>query len=644
MASIGLDNISLRFGPRSLIESFSWTVDNNTRAALVGPNGSGKSTLLKLLAGIREPDEGKVIFSSGCRMGYLPQWGVVLREESVLAHAEKAYEQYANIEKEITNLSESIKKADTNAIKLSERIANLSEQLERSGYYTRHKHIHRVLSGLGFSDEDMQRPCSEFSGGWQMRIALARILLSNPDILLMDEPTNYLDIEARLWLGDFLRKWQGGIVLVSHDRDVLDNLVDKTVEIFAGKAKIYRGNYSSYLKQRENEIELIIKRYEEQQKEKQKLESFINRFRANANKASLVQSRIIKLEKMEEIELPPHLIPAKISFPQAPPCSQLMIRWENLSKSYGDMLVFSSYQLEIQRGDRVLVSGPNGAGKTTLLRILAGEDKSFSGELRYGKDVKIGYFSQDTAEKLSEDISIMDYMLRFAGTREQQARDILGAFLFSGDDVYKSLSVLSGGERARVALATLFFAGANLLIMDEPTNHLDIHSKDALCDALMQFGGAIVLVSHDAYFNRKIASRTLYIRDKKLAEYPGSYSDYLKSMSKADTEEKQEDKEQEKPGNAQLLRQRQKELKRDISRIQREEQKIMEELEILAQQKQETEHNLSLPENYADGEKVKQLTDQLKKIIEEEQSLMEIWEHKTMELAQLEEELEKTTT
>lgn len=641
MASIALDNISLRVGPRSLIEGFCWTVDSNTRAALVGPNGSGKSTLLKLLAGIREPDEGRIIFSTGCRTGYLPQWGVVLKDESVLEHVEKAYERFAKIEKEIVSISESINTQDETAIKRAERIAQLSELLERSGYYTRQKHIHRVLSGLGFSDDDMLRPCSEFSGGWQMRIALARILLSSPDILLMDEPTNYLDIEARLWLTDFLQKWQGGIVLVSHDRDVLDSLVDRTVEIFAGKASVYRGGYSSYLSQRENEIELTIKRYEEQQKEKEKLESFINRFRANAKKASLVQSRIIRLEKMEEIELPPHLVPVKIKFPEAPQSSRLMIRAEGLSKSYDSKLVFDSRNIEINRGDRILVAGPNGAGKTTLLRILAGEDRDFSGSLRYGKDVKIGYFSQDTAEKLSEDISIMDYMLRFAGTREQDARDILGAFLFGGDDVYKSLAVLSGGERSRVALATLFFTGANLLIMDEPTNHLDIHSKDALSDALAHFGGAVILVSHDSYFNKKIATRTLYIQNKKLNEYPGSYADYLASIKELYQQGPEEKKEPQKPSDAQALRHKQKELKREIGRLQKEEQRIMESLEQLAEKKQKTEHELSLPENYADGEKVKNLSSLLKQIIAEEQSLMQIWEENSIKLSELEQNLKE---
>ncbi|MDR0389425.1 MAG: ABC-F family ATP-binding cassette domain-containing protein [Spirochaetaceae bacterium] len=539
MAFVQFTQISLAFGDRDLLKNISLHLSAGTRAALAGANGSGKSTLMKILAGKINADSGERSVQKGSRISYLPQSGIVHQGKTVREEAESAYEDIHAVLSRMETLGSELEEHTEDSPKtrlLLEEYHALQEEVERRGYYRREQNIAMIFGGLGFNPEDMEKPAGTFSGGWQMRIALAKVLLEYPDILLLDEPTNYLDIEARTWLETWLSTFSGGCLLVSHDRYFLDVSVNEVYELFRGELKRYAGNYSAYEKIRAAELESLVKRYNAQQEEIARAEDLIRRFRYKATKAAMVQERIKKLEKMERIEIPESLKKMHINFPPPPHTGRIVLTVKDLSKQYGEKHVIENLELLVEAQEKLLVVGPNGAGKTTLLRIISGVDSAFTGNCAYGSGVQSGYFSQDAAETLQGVQTVLEYTESEAPTELiPKVRDLLGAFLFRGDDVYKSLSVLSGGEKSRLALLRLLLRPVNLLILDEPTNHLDIHSKDVLLETLKAYTGTVIFVSHDRAFMEALSTKTLELGRTQTAGastpfhrlFYGNYAYYL---------------------------------------------------------------------------------------------------------------------
>ena len=535
MAFVQFSKVSLAFGDRDILKEVSLNLAAGSRAALAGANGAGKSTLMKVIAGKISADSGDRAVQKGCRISYLPQSGIVHRGSTLRDEAETAYGSILLLIARTEELGRELEKTTGDSGRtriLLEEHHRLLNEIENSGYYRREAVIAQVLEGLGFSPDDMERETGEFSGGWQMRIALAKILLENPEIMLLDEPTNYLDIEARAWLESWLQSFSGGCLLVSHDRYFLDVTVNEVYEIFQGNLKRYAGNYSDYENIRAAELESLVKRYELQQEEIKKTESLINRFRYKASKAAFAQELIKRLEKMERIEIPENLKRISITFPPPPHSGRVALILEGIKKSYGSHQVLSGLDLTLDAGERLLVAGPNGAGKTTLLRIIAGGDPDYGGTVKCGAGVTAGYFSQDAAENLSGSQTVEQYIEAEAPTYLiPRVRNLLGAFLFRGDDVFKPLSVLSGGEKSRLALLRMLLKPMNLLILDEPTNHLDLQSKDILLDCLKAFEGTVIFVSHDRGFMEALSTKTLGLQPGSHRLFYGNYAYYLDRMA-----------------------------------------------------------------------------------------------------------------
>lgn len=538
MALLQASQISLAYGDRDILDKVSIQLNEKTRAALAGVNGCGKSTLMKILCGLISPDSGTVSRTEETVAAYLPQTGISFGNATPPEEAEKGFERFRLLEEEKQRLEARTAEAGTDWEKTARRAHEIEEILLDSGYYHRREQIGRVLKGLGFKESDFTKPSGAFSGGWQMRIALARILLSRPHILLLDEPTNYLDIETREWLADFLNKYEGGILLISHDRYFLDVTVNETYELFNGKLKRYRGNYSAYEKQRKEEIDLLIRQAALQQEEIERNRQYIERFRAKATKAASVKSRERMLEKMTIIEIPDNLKKIHFRFPPAPHCGKEALIIEELRKSYGPHEVIRGLDLVLRAGEKLAVTGVNGAGKSTLLRILAGKDAPTSGKVRCGTDVRIGYFAQDYENDLNARLTVQEEAEAAApAALRPKVNNLLGAFLFSGDDIQKPVSVLSGGEKNRLTLLKLLMQPANLLILDEPTNHLDLHSKDVLLTALKDYTGTVVFVSHDRAFIQGLATAVLDLTETGARLYGGDYDYFLwkKAQTAADT-------------------------------------------------------------------------------------------------------------
>ncbi len=532
MAFVQFSKVSLAFGDRDILKDVSVNLQTGTKAALTGANGAGKTTLIKIMAGLIEPDSGSRIVQKGARVAYLPQSGLTHKGATLMQEADKAFQYGYDIQNEIDEIGEKLKSNPPDSDALVLRHSELMTYLEDSGWHRRSALAESVLLGLGFSREDFDRMTEEFSGGWQMRIALAKTLMQNPDILLLDEPTNYLDIEARTWLEQFLKNFKGGFLLVSHDRYFLDVTINEVYELFNGELKCYPGNFTKYEKVRAVELATLIAAYEKQQQEIAHLQSFIDRFGYKASKAAQAQERQKQLDKMVLIEIPESLKKIKFTFPKAPHAGHLVYRMEGLTKSYdGKRNVIDNLDFTLENGERLVVVGRNGAGKSTLLRIIAGADNDFTGNLIPGAGVKIGYFSQDNAETIKGSQSVLD-LVESESPLElvPKARDYLGGFLFRGDDVFKSLDVLSGGEKSRIALLRLLLRPVNLLVLDEPTNHLDMHSKDVLLEALKEFGGTVVFVSHDRGFIEGLATRVLELTPGRARVFPGDYKYYMERL------------------------------------------------------------------------------------------------------------------
>jgi ATP-binding cassette subfamily F protein 3 len=527
-----LTSAGRRFGPRILFEGANWLITPGERTALVGANGTGKSTLLKTLAGMESLDYGTLDRARGATIGYLPQDGLALSGRSVFEECLSVFDEIRSIEQELEALSISLAELEptSNAYAAAaERFSNLESRFRAHSGYALDAQVGAVLNGLGFSKTDWSRQTQEFSGGWQMRIALAKLLLAKPSLLLLDEPTNHLDLETRNWLEDYLHGYPNGYILISHDRYFLDVTVTKIIEIWNKALHVYHGNYERYLEQKQERRAQLESAYRNQREHIEHLETFINRFRYQATKAKQVQSRIKELDKIERIELPQEEPVIHFTFPQPPASGRTVVEVRDLAKNYGPKQVLQGVNFTIDRGDRIALVGVNGAGKSTLIRMLSGSEGPSSGTFKLGHNVTAEYFAQDQYKVLDGSARMLDDISSIA-PRVPQAdlRGLLGCFLFSGDDAFKPLGVLSGGERNRYALARILVSPANFLLLDEPTNHLDLRAKEVLLEAIRNFSGTVIFVSHDRYFLDALGTRVFEVEGGTVHVYPGNYEDYVR--------------------------------------------------------------------------------------------------------------------
>jgi ATP-binding cassette subfamily F protein 3 len=531
---LNLAGIAKRYGGQIVLADVTWSVADGARVGLTGPNGAGKSTLLRIIAGELEPDAGTVALPRGATVGYLPQHVLGTRGVTVRAHALAAFADLHALEERRAQLEHALattppERPDYAA--LMERYVAVCEEWDHCGRYDTESEADAVLLGLGFATADLERDCGELSGGWQMRVALAQLLLRRPDILLLDEPTNYLDLEARTWLEEFLVGYPGTLVMVAHDRYFLDVTVDHIAEVLHGRVTDYPMNYSRYLAEREERLEQARKAYEDQKAEIERIQSFISRFRYQASKAALVQSRVKQLEKIERLPPPDgHERTLKIRLPETVRSGRVVLELAGACKQYGARRVYERADVLVERGQRVALVGPNGAGKTTLLKMLAGVLPLDGGERRVGQHVRLGYFAQDHAEMLDDGRTVLDEVMSRASVETApHVRPLLGAFLFSGDAVEKRAGVLSGGERSRLALAKLLVEPANCLLLDEPTNHLDLTAKEVLLEALLAYTGTLVIVAHDRYLLDRLPTQVIEVGGGGAVRYLGNYEDYLRA-------------------------------------------------------------------------------------------------------------------
>ena len=528
---IQLSSAGKRFGGKILFEELDWLITPRDRVGLVGANGTGKSTLLKVLAGLETLDYGAMTVMKGTTAGYLPQDGLNLSGRTVFQECMSVFDEVRDMEREMESLTERMAEVDHTSAEyeqIADRYHHLQGQFAAHDGYALEAQVGTVLTGLGFRKEDWGRHTEEFSGGWQMRVAMAKLLLQKPNLLLLDEPTNHLDLEARNWLEEYLAEYPHAYVVISHDRYFLDVTVSKTADIWNRRITFYTGNYEQFLKQKTERKDQLVAAYRNQRDRIEQIEAFVNRFRYQATKARQVQSRIKELERIERIEIPPEEKTIHFSFPQPKASGRTVAEFKEVAKNYGEKQVFRDVSFVIDRGDRVALVGVNGAGKSTLIKLLAGIEPATAGELRLGHNVEADYFAQDQYKELAPEARMLDDLWDLAPTHSQtQLRSLLGAFLFSEDDVFKRLGVLSGGERNRYALARMLLRPSNFLLLDEPTNHLDMRAKDMLLQSLEQYTGTVVFVSHDRYFIDQLATRVFEIGEGEVRVFPGNYEDYL---------------------------------------------------------------------------------------------------------------------
>ena len=528
----GLQNVTFEFGARVLVEDATWHIQPNERIGLIGYNGTGKSTILKLLAGEYQPSKGTIERSRETSIGYLHQDLLSFdTNNSILRVALGAFEKVLLLEKEIEDLGRELEKVTPGGKDVEEALhkyADKLHELETLGGYSIHHKTEEVLQGLGFANSDLQRPYNEFSGGWRMRVLLAKMILQQPDLLLLDEPTNHLDLPSIEWLEKYLQHYQGSVVIVSHDKYFLNRMVTKIVELYQRELHIYNGNYDFYDKEKAERISLQQRAYENQQEYIRQQERFIDRFRAKASKAAQAQSALKRLEKLERIEDVEVERPnIKINFRVDKTPGKVLVELKDVSKSFGENIIVEHTSIEIDRGDKIALIGANGKGKSTLLRIIAGTE-NFNGERKWGHNVEEAFYAQHQLEALNINNTVLDEMKECGSQKtELELRTLLGCFLFTGDEVEKKIKVLSGGEKARVALAKTIISKANFLLLDEPTNHLDMHSSDLLVEALKRYEGSYILVSHDRFFISKTANKIWEIADHRIKEFKGGYDEYV---------------------------------------------------------------------------------------------------------------------
>jgi len=640
---ISVDQLTVEFGGFKLFDQVSFLINPKDRVGLVGKNGAGKSTMLKIFMGIQQPTKGIVTVPGDIRLGYLPQNMICRDERIVFDEAREAFSEVLALDRKIKKINQQLaERTDYESKEYLDLIHDLTEATERYqllGGDSIEASIEQTLTGLGFKRSDFRRPTSEFSGGWRMRIELAKILLQKPDVLLLDEPTNHLDIEAIQWFEDFLKEYPGAVLLISHDRAFLDNIINRTIEISLGKIYDYNVSYSKFETLRKEQREQQLAAYRNQQKMIEETEAFIERFRYKATKAVQVQSRIKQLEKLDRIEIDEiDVSKLNIKFPEAPRSGDLVINARNLSKSYGDLQVLNDLEFTIQRGERVAFVGRNGEGKTTLSRMIV-DELDYTGELRIGHNVSIGYFAQNQDELLDENKTALQVIDDVAvGDVRTKIRDILGAFLFSGDEVDKKVKVLSGGERSRLAMAKLLLEPYNLLVLDEPTNHLDMHSKDILKNALQNFKGTIIIVSHDREFLDGLVDKVFEFRNKNIKEHLGGIYEFLqkrKLENLRQLEQKAKAKnvvKESKNNDSKEAYMERKELDKKIRKAEKDVHSSEQKIEKLEKEIAEINLKLSDPEQMNHDSSLFSRYEELKTWLEKE---MEHWEKYTEKLENL---------
>ncbi|MGQ9798905.1 MAG: ABC-F family ATP-binding cassette domain-containing protein [Ignavibacterium sp.] len=646
---IDLINVSLQFNGKYLFKDVNYKISSGDKISLVGANGTGKSSLLKIITGEIEPESGRVQRQKNISIGYLPQENVAHANKTLLEEATSALSNIIKLQEKEAELQKELSKDNLSDDERDDLIHQLGEvhlRLLELDSYSANAKIEKILKGLGFEEEDFDRYTETFSGGWQMRIALAKILISQNDILLMDEPTNHLDIDSLNWLISFLKSYRGALVVVSHDKNFINQVTDKTLEIYLGKFYTFKGNYDSYLKFKEERDAQAIHQYELQQKKIKETERFIERFRYKATKARQVQSRIKQLEKLELVELPESKNEIEIKFPTPVQSGRTPIQLIGISKSYGEKTVLKNVDLTIERGDKIAFVGPNGAGKTTLAKIIAGVLKPDSGERIIGHNTFVSYYAQDVADNLDPELDVLDSVY---GINEEKTvaelRSLLGSFLFTGDDVFKKVGVLSGGEKSRVALCKILLTKANLIILDEPTNHLDISSKKILQKALIDFPGSLVIVSHDVDFLRPIINKVLDIRKSGLRIFNGDIDYYLYKRKEFLEEENNYSKKSYNSTNNShnddsVSRKEQKRLEAELRQkkyqatknLTKEIEKIEKQISLLEDEQKTIQTKLADPDFYSNPEEVKQTNKRFKEIEKELEKLLQDWELKTEEL------------
>ena len=641
---ISVEGLRVEFGGFTLFDDVSFVINKKDRIALVGKNGAGKSTMLKILAGLQSPTGGVVSIPKETTIGYLPQQMQLKDIRTVREEAEMAFDHIHDMEREINLLNEQLAERtdyESEAYhKIIDKVTHLSEQFQMMGGSNYHAELERTLIGLGFLREDFDRPTSEFSGGWRMRIELAKLLLRRPDVLLLDEPTNHLDIESIQWLENFIATRANAVILVSHDRAFIDNTTSRTIEIELGHIYDYKVKYSDYVVLRKERREQQLRAYENQQKKLADTEAFIERFRYKATKSTQVQSRIKQLEKIERIEVDEiDTAMLNLKFPPAPHSGSYPVIAEEVSKSYGDHLIFEHVNLTIKRGEKVAFVGKNGEGKSTLVKCIMNEIP-FEGSLKLGHGVKIGYFAQNQAQLLDDNMTVFDTVDYVAqGDIRTKIRDILGAFMFGGEASEKKVAVLSGGERSRLAMIRLLLEPVNLLILDEPTNHLDMRSKDVLKNALKDFDGTVIVVSHDREFLDGLVEKVYEFGNKRVVEHLGGIYEFLerKKMQNLQELEVSANKATEAavdenvPTQNKLSYEARKELNKAIKKQEKliaESEKKIEELETSIA---DLEAKLATPEGASDTTLYTQYAD-LKKALSE---TMDLWTEQTMELEEM---------
>ncbi|WP_091548734.1 ABC-F family ATP-binding cassette domain-containing protein [Thermoflexibacter ruber] len=644
---IAINNISFYFGSRVMYEEASLHIKPKDKIGLIGANGTGKSTLLRLIMGEYQPDAGSISKANDCTIGFLNQDLLSYDTgDSILSVAMEAFARQNELQHQIDSILHQI---ETNYDdKLIEKLGKLQEEFEHLGGYTIQSEAEAILEGLGFATKDLQRPLREFSGGWRMRVMLAKLLLMKPSLLMLDEPTNHLDLPSIQWIEEYLQTYEGAYIVVSHDREFLDNVAKTTVEVSQGKLNVYAGNYSFYLEERALRREIQQNAYENQQQQIRQMERFIERFKAKASKATQAQSRVKALEKMELIEAVEDenaTVHFRFTFDQQP--GRRLFEVKNLSKSYGDLHLLKNTDLVIERGDKIALIGANGRGKSTLLRIINGTEQ-FEGESKLGYNVKIAMYAQHQLEVLNLENTIIDE-LKESGTQrtETELRTILGCFLFTGEDVFKKIKVLSGGEKSRVALALTLISASNFLLLDEPTNHLDMQSVNILVQALQQYEGSFVVVSHDRHFVSQIANKIWWIENQELKEYLGTYEEfkYWDSQRQKNIINSPKDNKPETQVKTQQNNSTSKngaannntsdEVKKELKKVQKQLEDIENQISALEEEKKNLELDMTKPEIFNDGKKLASTNEKFKQTSQQLEKLSGEWEKVMLHIEEL---------
>jgi ATP-binding cassette subfamily F protein 3 len=652
---ITLNHVQKQFGTKVIFKDCSLQIGVRDRVGLIGPNGSGKTTLFRMILGEESIDDGEILIAKGVKIGHLPQEVVSFRGNTVLDEVLKSLSNITSLQDKMKILEEELSSIEDpkGQERLAKEYGKLQERYTLLGGYGLEAEAKRILQGLGFKEKDFGRRTDELSGGWLMRIALAKILLQSPDLLLLDEPTNHLDLTSLVWLEEFLVNYPGATVIVSHDRVFLNHLIDRIAEIEAEKIDLYYGDYDRYLEEKEARREILEATFKTQQRKIEQTERFIERFRAKNTKSSQVQSRIKMLEKIERIELPQEKKEIRFHFPAPKRSGHKVVEVKNLHKSYGQTLVYEGIDLNLNRGDKVALVGPNGAGKSTLLKILAGVLDFEEGEVILGKDVTRGYFAQHQFDLLRPENTVFEELLSVATDESQtELRTLLGAFLFTGDEIEKKVSVLSGGEKSRLILAKMLLKPANFLLLDEPTSHLDIPSRNVLETALKQFQGTICLITHDRHLINEIANKVIEIDNGVPHLYPGNYDYYLYKKQQIQSEEAQEkevrkseiQKKQEpqrKKSSYRTKEERRKkaqevdQFKRQLSSLEKKFQEVEKSLQEATQKLDDLNQRLSDPKLYLNQKETYETVQTHKQVKEQVRELTQLWEFLALELEEL---------